>query len=64
MSWPIADVLVARGIPFGFGTGYGHTNVLPTHLAGTQIFAKPYHVEQVANGLREMMALSSSPHGA
>ena len=64
MSWAIADVLLARGIPFGFGTGYGHTNMLPTHLAETQIFAKPYRVEQVANGLREMMALSSSPRGA
>lgn len=64
MSWAIADVLLARGIPFGFGTGYGHTNMLPTHLEGSQIFAKPYRFEQVANGLREMMASSSTPHSA
>ncbi len=49
MSWAIADVLVARGIPFGFGTAYGPSNILPNHLEGTQIFAKPYRVEQVAN---------------
>jgi hypothetical protein len=55
---------VARGIPFAFGTGYGHTDMLPSRLAEIQIFSKPYRVEQVANGLRKMMALSTSPRGA
>jgi two-component system, chemotaxis family, sensor kinase Cph1 len=63
MSWAIADVLLARGIPFAFGTGYNHANVLPSHLAKKQIFSKPYRIEQLEKGLHAMMALNSPQHG-
>jgi light-regulated signal transduction histidine kinase (bacteriophytochrome)/CheY-like chemotaxis protein len=55
MSWPVADVLNERGIPFAFTTGYDQSNMLPDIHAGSEIIAKPYHIEDLANRLREMM---------
>jgi len=55
MSWPVADVLNQRGIPFAFTTGYDQSNMLPDVHAGSEIIAKPYHIEDLANRLREMM---------
>jgi CheY-like chemotaxis protein len=55
MSWPVADVLNKRGIPFAFTTGYDQSNMLPDIHAGSEIIAKPYHIEDLANRLREMM---------
>jgi len=56
MSWEVADVLTARGIPFAFSTGYDQTNMLPDHLAGCHILAKPYRLDEVERLLRQMMA--------
>ena len=56
MSWEVADVLKERGIPFAFSTGYDQSNILPEHLAGTQVLAKPYRIDDVERRLRKMMA--------
>lgn len=40
MAYPIADALVARGIPFIFLSGYGDTT-LPERLKGARCIAKP-----------------------
>lgn len=55
MSWAVAEVLNERGIPFAFSSGYDQSNVLPDNLAGSEIIAKPYRVEDLTNRLREMM---------
>jgi CheY-like chemotaxis protein len=55
MSWPVADVLNERGIPFAFTTGYDQSNMLPDIHAGSEIIAKPYRTEDLADRLREMM---------
>lgn len=56
MSWAVADVLNARGIPFAFSTGYDQTDMLPAHLVGTPILAKPYRMADIEKRLRQMMA--------
>jgi len=56
MSWEVATLLQARGIPFAFSTGYEETNILPGHLAGAHIFSKPYRIDDVEKRLRQMMA--------
>lgn len=56
MSWEVADVLKARSIPFAFSTGYNQQNLLPAHLAGAHVLAKPYRIEDVERKLRQMMA--------
>ena len=55
MSWGVADVLAARGIPFAFSTGYDQTNMLPKHLAGSLVVAKPYRLDDIEHRLRQMM---------
>ena len=55
MSWEVADVLTARGIPFAFCTGYDQTDMLPDHLAGSLVLAKPYRLDDVERRLRQMM---------
>ena len=55
MSWGVADVLTARGIPFAFCTGYDQTDMLPEHLAGSLVVAKPYRLDDIEQRLRQMM---------
>jgi CheY-like chemotaxis protein len=50
MSYPVADVLTARNIPFLFVTGYGRTG-LPDRLREAQVLTKPYRMEQLADAL-------------
>lgn len=40
MSWPIADILVQRGVPFAFTSGKGAKDIDP-RFAGRPVFAKP-----------------------
>ena len=40
-SYPVADLLVERGIPFIFTTGY-NTDMLPARFAGVASLQKPY----------------------
>ena len=61
MSWEIADVLIARRIPFAFSTGYDQSNILPDHLIGTPVLAKPYRIDDVERRLRSMMTVGSDP---
>lgn len=44
--FPIADVLVDRGIPFVFATGYGAQGLLPRY-AGYPVIAKPFRLESL-----------------
>lgn len=54
-SYPVADALAARGIPFVFATGYGDVQLLrlyPTHL----VLAKPYRPEELIATLSSLIA--------
>jgi CheY-like chemotaxis protein len=42
-SLPIARSLIASGVPFAFGTGYGEALALPEAMTSTPIVSKPYH---------------------
>ncbi len=55
MSWPVADVLNERGIPFVFTTGHDQSNMVPEMLVGSEIVAKPYNIEELSHRLREIM---------
>jgi DNA-binding response OmpR family regulator len=46
-SYPIADLLVARGVPVVFATGYGAAGLDPQY-AGTPVITKPFHMEALA----------------
>ena len=60
MSWEIAIVLKARGIPFVFSSGYDGASILPPALADAQILRKPFRVEEIVSCIRKMLTSSSA----
>jgi CheY-like chemotaxis protein len=48
----IADVLMARGVPFVFATGYGHQ--LPNGYAHVPVLQKPFQQDDLARTLSAM----------
>ena len=58
MAFPIADVLLARGIPFVFLSGYGNTT-LPDRLKGVPCVSKPCEPQVL---LVEVKRLVSARH--
>lgn len=54
-SFPVAEALRARGIPFVFATGYGEGAELPDNLADVPIVRKPYSRETVARALTALL---------
>ena len=54
-TFPIADVLAERGVPFVFATGYGVTN-LPAGFSGRPVLQKPFQQEELERVLRAALA--------
>jgi light-regulated signal transduction histidine kinase (bacteriophytochrome)/CheY-like chemotaxis protein len=53
-SFPIAERLLQRGIPFAFATGYGDQAALPPAFGSIPVLQKPYTIAGVS---RELSAL-------
>ncbi|ODP38992.1 HWE histidine kinase domain-containing protein [Sphingomonas turrisvirgatae] len=54
-SFPVADMLLERQIPFMFATGYGEQAQFPDQHRGRPVVQKPYTIENVARALAEML---------
>ena len=54
-SYPIAEVLKERGIPFVFATGYGAGGLDPK-FAGTPVLAKPFAMADLQRLLAQISA--------
>jgi len=57
-SFPVADVLGVRSVPFLFATGYG-AQILKPPYSGTPTLQKPFQLED----LRQILALSGFQAG-
>ncbi len=53
-SFPIADALAERGIPYLFATGYGREGLASGHEE-TPVLQKPYRDKQVEAALKRML---------
>jgi CheY-like chemotaxis protein len=53
-SFPIADELRKRGVPFAFATGYGVEGV-EARFAGVQVLAKPFEHKLFRDVVRTML---------
>ncbi len=53
VSYPVAEVLRTRAIPFLFATGYG-TAGLPDELSGSFVLGKPFLLRQLATALQSV----------
>jgi two-component system, chemotaxis family, sensor kinase Cph1 len=58
LSWGIAAVPAAQGIPFAFGTGYDVGSILPAEFAGVPIFSKPFRMADVERRMQLLLAQS------
>ena len=56
----IADILLAKNIPFGFVTGYGHA--LEQRHAGIPLLQKPFNSEQLRVLLEAIVGPGGSPN--
>lgn len=52
-SFPVADLLQARGIPYAFVTGYGNRLIPPEH-GHAPIVEKPFTAHQIAGVIARM----------
>lgn len=52
MSWPIADILVQKGVPFAFTSGKGAKDIEP-RFAGRPVFTKPVDDSKLAKFIME-----------
>lgn len=50
-SYPVADDLAARGVPYIFATGYGD-RAHPDQHRDTLTLTKPYSIDDIRDGLR------------
>ncbi len=50
MSYPVAEILQARGVPVIFATGYGSSG-LSGKFQGAPVLSKPYNLEQLTTAL-------------
>ena len=53
VSYPVAEVLQARAVPFVFTTGYGHA-ALPAAFQGAPVLPKPFTQSQLEEALRSV----------
>jgi CheY-like chemotaxis protein len=54
MSYPVADALVARGVPFVFATGYDKDRLPETYKA-VPVLQKPYHQSELSDALAKLL---------
>ena len=50
LSYPIAEMLAKRAIPYVFATGYGDMSHPPA-FAAARTLSKPYSIEEIATAL-------------
>jgi CheY-like chemotaxis protein len=53
-TYPIAEVLLSKNIPFVFATGYGAAGI-PQSLRQAPVLTKPFTQEQLAQALAEAL---------
>jgi DNA-binding response OmpR family regulator len=58
-SYPVADALVARRVPFVFATGYGETNLREIY-PGRPVIAKPYRDTDVLAALAVLISAAAA----
>jgi light-regulated signal transduction histidine kinase (bacteriophytochrome)/CheY-like chemotaxis protein len=66
-SFPIADRLMALGVPIVFATGYGKNVEFPERFADVPVVSKPYNEDslspRIAEALNRQKAASAQPTG-
>lgn len=59
MSFPVADALAARGVPFAFTTGYSQDS-LPVGYRHVPMLQKPYTQQKLADTLEQLLVRNTN----
>ena len=59
LTYPVADILKTRQIPFIFVTGYGSSDLDPSHT-GSAVLAKPFRFEDLQAMIARVVPTRSS----
>lgn len=54
MSFPVAEILGSRGVPFVFLTGYGSAGVDPAYRARGMVVKKPFELADLKGAIERM----------
>lgn len=54
-TYPVADVLSGRGVPFVFATGYGPEGLAP-HWRGAPVLRKPFQSHELESAIAEALS--------
>jgi DNA-binding NtrC family response regulator len=54
ISYPVADALAARGVPFAFSTGYDK-DTLPNVYRSFPVLQKPFHRSELSDTLAKLL---------
>jgi hypothetical protein len=58
-TWPIADELIQKKIPFGFVTGY-EAGIIPERFGDIVRWEKPFHMSKLTEDIRLLYAVSKA----
>jgi DNA-binding response OmpR family regulator len=58
-SFPIADILNDRGVPYLFLTGYGSAGIDLAHRRGKIVIKKPFDLADLKVGISRLMSVQS-----
>jgi CheY-like chemotaxis protein len=59
MSYPVADALAERGVPFVFSTGYDKDRLLDRYRT-FPVLQKPFHRSQLSDALTKLLTPKNS----
>src|ERR1700681_578570 len=62
MSYPVADALAARGVPFAFSTGYDKDRLLERYRAFPAL-QKPFHLSELTDMLTTLLGSEETSVG-
>jgi CheY-like chemotaxis protein len=62
ISYPVADALAARGVPFVFSSGYSQDRLLEKYR-GFPVLQKPFHRSELAEVLAKLLTPKSKAVG-
>jgi DNA-binding LytR/AlgR family response regulator len=54
-SYPLADLLLAKGVPFAFCSGYGENAGLPARLSHIPLVAKPFDRDDLVSTVTALL---------
>ena len=57
-SFPIAEVLSARGVPFVFASGYGAAGLPPPHQTST-VVQKPFELDGLKSAIEQALTTNA-----